>query len=212
MLHKPTVVLGILITILLGLLVSLFFLENSTTQAVPKLCPIVNSLECARIKQTASVEYEEARRKSTRGPTSTIDPYYTYKPTKLLPEPDWAREIVEMRPGEYGLGYVPFKMARYSTSFWRNGAVPADDYTDWYGFYVLSGPYGIDNQHSIRTLLFGGPAAIRDKYEKLWTPPIDLGEITIIACNGPDKPFSFKSASGKSGTLDLANGKWSFDN
>jgi len=211
MLHKPTVVLGILITMLLGLLVSLFFLDNNTIQAVPKQCPIVNSVECARIKETATAQYEEEKRK--RAPTKT-NAEDSNTPVKLLPQPqsEWDKEITEMHPGEYGVGGGSLKIASYATSFWHNGSIPADDYTDWYAYFVLAGPYGINNQHSIMTVLLNAPRSIRNRYEKLWTPPIDLGEITIIACNGPDKPFSFKSASGKSGTLDLANGKWSFDN
>jgi len=136
----------------------------------------------------------------------------TRTPTKLLPEPDWAREIGEVNRKEFGWGDYSMRITRDATSFWQDGAVPADDYMEWYAYFVMSGPYGINKQHSILTRLPGAPRAISDKYSKIWTPPVDLGVITITAGNGPDKPLSFKSASGKSGTLDLATGKWSFDN
>lgn len=97
---------------------------------------------------------------------------------------------------------------RGATSFWRVGAVPDAEHTDFFPFLVWS-KKGADHHAVVETdvLNLGSEAA---RYRHRWIAPRATGILTITNATGPDETIQFQTSYGLSGTLNLADGAWVF--
>jgi hypothetical protein len=176
-------------------------------------------LECGKLKatvieqtveriQTMDVEFA----KTPIPPTARVS-----KPLpKMLTVPASYQEIVPLTP-DRSYSEATNNPLIDVTSHWEAGVVPNSDYTDWLAIDIVSGPYGPNHQNALRTILIGGPQIEQARYNKIWTPPHNMGAITITnLTRGADgMPIHglvyFKGADGETGTFDLKTEQWHFD-
>lgn len=107
---------------------------------------------------------------------------------------------------------------RGSNSLWHIGAVPNPKGEASF-YYALARP-GTAAQHAQLAVVLEGNAitpADYQKYSKVWVAPQDVGTITITGVSGtitgPTGPvgiIAFTTSSGRTGTLNMATGTWTF--
>jgi hypothetical protein len=135
---------------------------------------------------------------------------------KMLTVPASYQEIVPLTP-DRSYSEATNNPLIDVTSHWSAGVVPNSDYTQWLGIALVSGPYGQNHQNALRTILIEGPQVERARYNKIWTPPHNMGAITITnLTRGADGiPIHglvyFKGANGETGTFNLKTEQWHFD-
>ncbi len=171
-------------------------------------------------------------------PYVQIIPNFT--PVTLLPPPDDAKTVTELKFDPYGGAWLFSWIG--ATSVWRIGSVANADYTSWDELYVVahqgnglhaSDAYEGDKEIAssnanpvIATMVFSTVADAGEAgYNKRWTFPNPVGELYITSVTRPDwsitnanTPFPslqgtvyFKTKDGQTGRLDMATGAWTFD-
>lgn len=175
--------------------------------------------QCAAAAETARVaDLREELTRIARIPSSTLPPTANaaeiasvhYDPT---PTPG----VLQLNPGDFADG-VP--NLRKATSLWAIGIVSSPSPGSYITVYALSrAPH--DDRHAIIYVTFYGDEPSVQQQQTLsesWEAPMDVGEIQITGFSAPITDstglagvLSFATATGQSGTLNVATGVWDFN-
>jgi hypothetical protein len=97
----------------------------------------------------------------------------------------------------------------YATSIWRLGAV-LDKRGLFYQLFLVASPLDRNGLPSLRTVSLDGSEEVQQNWIRVWDCPEPIGTIKITGITSQTGIVSFTSSSGKSGTLDMSSGIWSF--
>jgi hypothetical protein len=176
--------------------------------------------ECFAMKQTAFAQMDATF--AAKETASVLTPRPTSRPLPKVQQPKITpskedSQIYAITPTNIGVGGDSFsRLLRHCTSVWQ---VPVSnaDMTAWYALMIFTVPPS-NNPVSLQMGIlhaFRGestPDDIKDKYNKKWILPRDIGAVTITNVTGPEGIVSFKGANGEAGTFDLKTEQWHFDN
>lgn len=118
--------------------------------------------------------------------------------------PDKYKVIEEIKDPQPGPSQIT-----YASSVWRLGAVFGER-DRYYLMFLSAMKPGDDKKPLIQRFFLDASDEVLLKWRAYWECPEPIGDITITGITGQTGIVSFTSTSGKSGTLDMASGAWSF--
>jgi hypothetical protein len=175
--------------------------------------------ECFSLKQTAFAQmdatFHAKETASALTPRPTDGPISKVQQPKITLSKEDSR-IYAITPKNIGVDADPTdKALRKAISLWRVSSIPNQDQTHWYEFYVWTDKIS-EHVYLLNTTGVGVSSEftpeLSDKYNKEWLLPKDIGAVTITNVTGPEGIVSFKGANGETGSFDLKNQQWHFDN
>lgn len=129
-------------------------------------------------------------------------PLGTPIPAGVIPEKYMLIEEVKDRdPGHPTMNHA--------TSIWRLGAV-LDKRGLFYQLFLVASPLDRNGLPSLRTISLDGSEEVQQNWIRVWVCPEPIGTIKITSITSQTGIVSFTSSSGRSGTLDMSSGIWSF--
>lgn len=219
--------------------------QAPTTQAGTVNCPADWYLSkdpvlrdtCSRLKETTS-QQQRAQELATAAAQPRVQTIPGFQPVTLLPVPDYAKVVTELKFDPYNGAWPPIWDT--TTSVWKDGAVPTSDYTMWDEVFVVSRPGSAtqstpppagssattNTNPTLETEVFGSMGDGTDReYQKRWTCPQAAGAIYITSIINPalnitdaKTPYPglrsvvyFKTEAGQTGNFDMATETWTFD-
>ncbi|MDQ5825760.1 MAG: hypothetical protein M3441_16320 [Chloroflexota bacterium] len=179
---------------------------------------------CSKLK-AAAIPQQQAAERATAAALPDVQTIPGFQPVTLLPPPDYATEVRELKHDPYNGAWPPGW--NKATSVWQDGAVPNNRYTAWSALYVLAFPGdGAQTSSSLVTQILDGVGEDSTvSYARRWVCPQAIDAIYITSIVNPKlnitdarTPFPglqsivyFKTDTGQTGNFNMATEIWTFD-